>query len=259
MPSSPLVNGRPATGSETYRETVRRLASAQKTAAPGAPAYSVYVNRKAGRLLAAWAFRAGLTPNAVTAISAAFTLAAIVVLATAPPQWWTGLIVGLGLMIGYAFDSADGQVARLRGGGSLSGEWLDHIIDAVKNSTLHLAVLVSVYRFFNLTSDLWFFVPLVYCTVAAVSFFAMILNDQLKAVHAKRVQGTVTAGRRTILRSLLVIPTDYGVLCVVFLLLGAPIAFFTVYTFLMIANLGHLALALVKWFRDMQALDADRG
>ena len=73
---------------ETYLGTVRRLASAQKKAARGAPPYSIYVNRRVGRYLAAWAFRAGLTPNAVTGISAAFTF-------TAPPVTARGRSSGI--------------------------------------------------------------------------------------------------------------------------------------------------------------------
>ena len=104
----------------SFRQTVARLSSAQKKAQRGAPAYSIYVNRRIGKYLAAWAFRAGLTPNAVTAINAVFTFSGIVVLALSPIEWFTGLIVSALLVIGYAFDSADGQLARLRGGGSLS-------------------------------------------------------------------------------------------------------------------------------------------
>ena len=55
--------------------------------------------------------------------------------------------------------------------------------------------------------------------------------------------------------SLLVIPTDYGVMCLVFVLLGASTLFFGAYTVLFVANAGFLLLALVKWFRDMAALD----
>jgi hypothetical protein len=51
-----------------------------------------------------------------------------------------------------------------------------------------------------------------------------------------------------------VIPTDYGLLCLVFVLLGAPLVFFWVYALLFLANAGFMALASVKWFRDMQAL-----
>jgi phosphatidylglycerophosphate synthase len=233
-------------------DTVRRLSSAQKTAARGAPAYSVYVNRRVGRYLAAGAFRMGLTPNNVTAISAVFTFCAIALIAIGEPSWWLGVTVWLLLAIGYAFDSADGQVARLRGGGSPSGEWLDHVVDSVKISTLHLAVLITMFTHFPLTNSAWLLVPIGFAAVAAVSFFAMILNDLLKAKHAPT--SALPAAPRTVLRSLLGIPTDYGVLCLAFVLLGAPLAFFGLYALLFVANALYLALALGKWFRDMTAL-----
>ncbi|MBF4637320.1 CDP-alcohol phosphatidyltransferase family protein [Clavibacter michiganensis] len=255
-----MTAGTAATGAraESYADVVRRLASAQKKAARGAPAYSIRVNRPAGRLLAAWAYRQGLTPNQVTAISAAFTFTGIALIALVQPAAWLGIAVWLLLAVGYAFDSADGQVARLRGGGSLSGEWLDHVVDCIKISSLHLAVLVSLFRWPATDSDAWLLVPVVYAIVAAASFFAMILNDQLKRVHQVSGATAPDAGRSTLLRSLLVIPTDYGFLCIVFALLGAPVVFLAVYTLMMLANAGHLALASVKWFRDMGALDARR-
>ena len=52
------------------------------------------------------------------------------------------------------------------------------------------------------------------------------------------------------------LPHDYGMLCWSFVLIGAPTAFLAVYTFLFAFNAGYLALALVKWFREMRALDA---
>lgn len=237
---------------ESYADIVARLAGAQKKRAAGAPAYSIYVNRKAGRYLAAGAYKVGLTPNIVTAISALFTFSGIAMIAILPPTWWLGVAVWLALAIGYAFDSADGQVARLRGGGSASGEWLDHVVDATKISTLHLAVLIMVFRHFEFTNPALYLIPMGYTVVAAVSFFAMILNDQLKAAYGYKP--AVDARKSSPLRSLLVIPTDYGFLCLVFLLIGAPVLFFAAYTLMFIANAGHLLLASVKWFRDMDRL-----
>ncbi|WP_104081615.1 CDP-alcohol phosphatidyltransferase family protein [Cryobacterium sp. Y11] len=249
MTSAPA---RTVRSSETYFETVRRLSSAQKTAARGAPAYSIYVNRRVGRYLAAGAYRLGLTPNNVTTISAVFTFSAIGLLAIVEPSWLLGIVVWLLLAIGYAFDSADGQVARLRGGGSPSGEWLDHVIDAIKISTLHLAVLITAFTHFALNDPAWLLVPIGFTAVAAVSFFAMILNDLLKAKHAPLAP--LSTAPRTFLRSLLGVPTDYGVLCLAFVLLGAPILFFGLYAVLFVANGLYLVLALSKWFRDMTAL-----
>ena len=46
-------------------------------------------------------------------------------------------------------------------------------------------------------------------------------------------------------------PTDYGLLCLVFVLLAWHQVFFWVYTALMVANLAFLLLALAKWYREM--------
>src|SRR5690606_41281534 len=85
-----------------------RLRYAQKST-KGAPAYSRFVNRKAGRVLAAAAYRIGATPNQVTAVSALFTYAGIAVIALVPPAPPVGILVTALLVVGYALDAADGQ------------------------------------------------------------------------------------------------------------------------------------------------------
>lgn len=236
----------------SYRAALDGLRSAQKSS-KGAPAYSRFINRRLGRQLAAAAYRLGMTPNAVTAVSAAFSFAAIAGIALFEPTPVLGLLVTLGLVVGYALDAADGQLARLRGGGSSSGEWLDHMIDATKISSLHLAVLISAYRFFDL-ADAWLLVPIAFTIVAAVSFFGMTLNDQLRRNHG-RTRSVPAAQSSSPLRSLLVLPTDYGVLCLVFLTLGWPTLFFAVYATLFACCAIFLVLAARKWFGDMRALD----
>jgi phosphatidylglycerophosphate synthase len=239
----------PAAARETYRETVRRLAGAQKPPAAGSPAYSRFVNRRIGRHLAAGAYQLGRTPNQVTAVSAAFSLAGILLVALVEPSWWLGLLVALALALGYALDSADGQLARLRGGGSPAGEWLDHVVDCVKILTLHAAVLISFHRFADL-SDGWLLVPLAYLVVDATAFFAMTLNDQLKRGRVAPAGPVVPS----LARSLLVLPTDYGVLCLVFALFGWTAGFRVGYLLLLVANGVYLGAALVKWYRTMAAL-----
>jgi len=238
---------------ESFGQTLARLGGAQKGAL-GAPAYSRFVNRKMGRFLAAVAFHAGLTPNAVTAISAAFSATGIALLALAAPSWPVGVAVAACLVVGYALDSADGQLARLRGGGSPAGEWLDHMVDAVKASSLHLAVLIGLYRFADLDSRAWLLVPVGYCVVDAVLYFGTMLNDALRAQHGVAIRSQQRGERPSILRSLLVLPTDYGLLCCVFVLFGAPTLFLSVYTALFVAMTVFLALASVKWFREMGRL-----
>lgn len=248
-PSKPVPSFVRPERTASFRELTTALASAQKSG-NGAPAYSRYVNRPAGRVLAAIAFRLGLTPNAVTGISALFSFTGIAMIVLIRPTWWSGLLIGLSLMLGYAFDSADGQLARLRGGGSAVGEWLDHMVDAAKISCLHLAVLVGLFRFSDLAAG-WLLVPIAYAAVAAVMFFGMILIDQLRRRSSASSQAMSKAGPSSV-RSILVIPTDYGLLCVVFLLCGYPQLFMWIYLVLLVANAGFLVLASRKWFNEMQ-------
>lgn len=241
---------------DSFADVHRRLAAAQKGHARGAPAYSVYVNRRIGRVLAVAAHRAGWTPNAVTGVSAAHSLAAIVLLLALPAQWWTGVAVALLLVLGYAWDSADGQVARLRGGGSLSGEWLDHFVDAIKLASLHLAVLVALWLHTPLRDTAWLLVPIVFSIVGVVTFFAMLLNDLLKGKVG--VASTHERGRGTPLRSLVLVPTDFGLLCLVFVLWGWTTGFLWAYGALALANAAFLVLAAVKWFREVREIDRAR-
>jgi hypothetical protein len=57
---------------------------------------------------------------------------------------------------------------------------------------------------------------------------------------------------------LLKLPTDYGLLCVIFILLGITSWFVVVYTLLALAMVGYTALVLPKWYRDVRRLDAAR-
>lgn len=235
-----------------YRDALARLSGAQKTAARGAPAYSRFVNRRLGRYLAAAAFGAGLTPNAVTAISAIFTFTGIGLLLAFPPSLWLGVVVSLALVLGYALDSADGQLARLTGTGSPAGEWLDHVVDALKTSALPIALAVSFHRF-ELADPWWILVPLGSAVVSAVLFFCMILTEQLRRQFSD-VPLAAPGTRGSWIRSLLVVPMDYGVLCLSFLLYGAFPIFLAAYTAIFAATAGFLLLACVKWFGELNAL-----
>jgi len=239
---------------EGYGDVVRRLSAAQKSG-KGAPAYSRYVNRWLGRRLAAVAYLAGLRPNQVTLVSAALSFSAIAVLGLMPVSWWSGLLVALGLVLGYALDAADGQLARLRGGGSVSGEWLDHMIDCVKISALHLAVAVSLFRFTDLDVA-WLLLPLAYAVVGAVSFFGQILNEQLRRNAGVEKPAGPDVVPASLVRSLAKIPLDYGVLCLVFVLLGWTPGFVAAYGLMFVAATGYLVLAWAAWFGSMRAIDA---
>jgi phosphatidylglycerophosphate synthase len=233
------------------RATVAQLSRAQKPSA-GTPAYSRFVNRRIGRVFAAAAFLGKRTPNQVSLASGFCSLAGIVLLACVRPSLGLALVVTLLLVLGYGLDSADGQLARLRGGGSPLGEWLDHMIDAVKIVLLHSAVLISFYRFDAFDNGLVLLVPLAYVCTSSVLFFGLILIDQLRRRHGASSKPNERGD--SVVKSLLIAPTDYGVLCLVFLAFGTPSLFVVLYGALLALNLLFLAAAVGKWYREMAAL-----
>lgn len=247
-PRQPLVDR-----SAPWPEVHGALVGAQKSNR-NAPAYSRWINRPLGRVLAATGYRMGITPNGISAISACCTFSALVVLAALTPSAMLGIVVALLLVLGYALDSADGQVARLAGGGSLAGEWLDHILDAFKTSGFHLAITIMWAR--NLDGwPLWTaLIPLAFALQASVWFFGIILTDLLMRNAGKKQQVlAVDEGRQGTLVSLVGLPADYGVLCVWMAFLGWFDGWRVGYTLLAAANILILAIQLSRWHRRVRA------
>lgn len=87
---------------------------------------------KAARPLAA----AGLTPNQVTLIGLA--LVAVNVAAFAAHR--SLVVLGLGLVVAFAFDALDGAVARLRGLSTRRGGYLDAVVDRYQELAMMLAL-----------------------------------------------------------------------------------------------------------------------
>ncbi|MET8681806.1 CDP-alcohol phosphatidyltransferase family protein [Streptomyces sp. NPDC004647] len=249
-----------------FDAALRELRGAQKTA-KGVSLYSRHINRPAGRILAAAAYRIGLTPNQVTLVSAAFSFAAIAAVACGRPSWALAVTVYAGLAVGFAFDSADGQLARLRRESSAAGEWLDHVVDCAKITALHAAVLVSFYRFFDLPGRGWLLLPLGFQFAAVLIFFGGLLTDKLKprtaatssAAPATAAAGSpgsavVPAAAPSRIRAVALLPVDYGVFCLVFLLLGSERTFLAGYTALFAVHVLFLAAFMAKWFRELSAI-----
>lgn len=232
----------------TFQETLSELATRQKTA-KGVSLYSRWVNRPAGRVLAATAYFLGLRPNHVTLASAVCTSVAIALLAIVSPEPIMGLFVTLFLILGFALDSADGQLARLTGTGSAAGEWLDHVVDAGKMVALHSAVLISLYRF-SAVDPAVLLLPLLFQLLEVVMFIGGTLTELLKRSRPPRSSSS-GASR---LRSILLIPADFGVLCLVFLLIGNQRGFLTAYALLALIRLIFTSAFMIKWYRELQSL-----
>lgn len=239
----------PASVGGRYAEARQRLGGAQKSKA-GVPAYLRYVNRRIGGWLASLGYAVGATPNHLTAISAGCSLVGIVLIATVDPTPPVAIAVTFWLLLGFAFDSADGQLSRVRGDGKPSGEWLDHVVDVAKTSTLHASVAVSLFRFGDLASDAWLLVPLAFGIVSITFFFGMMLRDQL---GAKPKAGSGAAGVGSAARSFVLLPMDYGTLCLTFLFLPWTTAFLAVYGLLLLVNLAFAAQSFAKAYRALAA------
>lgn len=228
-----------------YQDALMRLRTAGKPNY-GAPAYSRWVNRPLGRRLAALSYVRGLSPNQVTALSAASSLVGVLMIGLLPPTWLSGVAITLALLLGYALDSADGQLARLQGGGSPSGEWLDHMVDTVKVVLVHGAVLVAWLRH-EQPFEWWMaLLPIGYILASTTAFFGWQLAELLQQ------RGGATPPRAVgapVVRSLLRSPSDWGVFCLLFLVWPTSV-FMIGYGLLAVANLLIVALALPVWFRQ---------
>lgn len=165
-----------------------------------------------------------------------------------PPHPLLGLVVAALLALGYVLDSADGQVARLYGQSSRAGEWLDHVVDAVRSPAIHVGVAVATLRAWP---DLdWFIcVALVYCIVNSAQFLSQILAEAL----VKGSGGQPNRGGTR--RSLILLPTDPGVLCWSFVLWGFGDPFRVMYLLLAVIAVAHSAISMRRRYRDLLLLD----
>ncbi|TBN57993.1 CDP-alcohol phosphatidyltransferase family protein [Glaciihabitans arcticus] len=233
-----------------YPVALAGIRSAQKPG-NGVPAYTRWVNRGLARYVAAAAYTLGISPNGVTAISAVLSAAGLTLLVLVPSTPIIGLWVGLFLAAGYVLDSADGQVARLGKRGSPAGEWLDHVVDAVRTPAIHLAVLVGLSVIPN-RPDWALVIAIAYCLVSVGQFFSQILSEQLSG---QRAPVDETAGLR---QSWLLLPTDTGVLCLIFVTWGYPALFIAVYTAMFALNTIHTAVSMRRKYTRLVALAAVR-
>lgn len=179
-------------------------------------------------------------------LSAACTGLALVLLATVRADTVPALTVAFLLCLGYALDSADGQVSRLTGSGSPRGEWLDHMVDCTKTAALHLCVLIHLVRFTDLSG--WeLLVPLAYAVVDQVTFFGQILTDQLR--RTLDIGPARNVGSLSVVRSLALLPADYGFLALLFSTLAWPHIFWWFYAGMLLAASALLLVALVRWWQ----------
>ncbi|TPW73835.1 CDP-alcohol phosphatidyltransferase [Schumannella sp. 10F1B-5-1] len=241
-----MVGGLP---DRSIASALAALESAQKPGG-GIPAYTRWVNRRAARVVAAAGYAIGASADAVTFTSAGLSAAGLVVLITAPVTVWSGLTAALLLALGYVFDSADGQLARLSRTGGPAGEWLDHVVDAIRTPAIHLAVLVALWRHAEIGTA-WLWLPIAYTVVSVGQFMSQILAEQL--ARGLGSDAGIPRGGGT-LRSIALLPTDMGALCWVFALWAWTPAFLVGYGLLFAVNLLHTGASMVRKHQRLRRL-----
>lgn len=122
----------------------------------GGGLYSEALSQRLGALLAYAGNRAGLTPAVLTLVNLVLGVgASAVVIGLAPraaagglPHWLLGLVALLAWQVAYAFDCADGQLARVTQRTSPSGARLDILCDVAAQIGLvtALSAVAVAYR-----------------------------------------------------------------------------------------------------------------
>lgn len=246
-------------GDNSFNGILKQLKFAQKPG-HGVPAYTRWINRALARGVAALCASWGWSANMVSTASALVTLAALALLLLLPIAPVTGAWVAILLAAGYVLDSADGQVARVTGTGSMAGEWLDHVIDAARTPAIHLCVAVGFIHLYGSSAWQWW-IPLMYCVVSACHFMSQILAEQLtrnsvsqlgpvtKDAQSRHSSPTDPVSRKSFGRSVIMVHTDTGMLCWVFLVWGFPPLFLVLYLLLFAGNALTSAVSLIRKFR----------
>lgn len=228
-------------------EVLRALRNAQKPGV-GVPAYMRWVNRRLARYATVAAYSVGLTPNAVSLISFAVSAAALSVLLLSPAHGVaTGVVVAVLLALGFVLDSVDGQLARVTGASGPAGEWLDHLLDSVRSPAVHLCILVVALRA-DESPGFLAFVAFGFTLTQVGQFASQMLGGML----LDRTGGPRTAPRRH--QSWILLPTDTGVMCWIFVLWGLPTVFSSTYAVVFAACLVHALVSIRRRFRELSSV-----
>lgn len=214
--------------------------------------YTRYVNRPLARPIVRAAFLLGISPNALTLISGALSVVSFGIIAVSTNiQPLHGIVLSGILLLAYAMDSADGRLSRVLGSSSPMGEWLDHSLDGIKLCFAHAACLAFLMMNSDMMAKPAALVGMVILAAVVGNFTANLLREKVCPASSEYVEQSKSSMR--VLRQVLFTPLDYGVFCMIFILLPWPALFCLVYiAWGMAASLKAL-LSFVKTARLLQA------
>lgn len=204
-----------------------------------------------GAGLAFFASRVGVSPNQLTLLSMVIVISSMVLM----------LMGGMGnvlvaacvvvlMVLSYALDCADGQLARATKQCSKLGAWLDHLVDSCKIFVVHLSVgwmLISTEHIHGLSPGWCFLAMAVNIAGSALYFFAW--NFKVLIAGEGLIVRLADESRQNRIRLLQFSHqfTDYGWFPLLFILLIDPEKFALAYliygfvTFLIF--MGYIAIS----------------
>lgn len=231
----------------SFRTALASLDRAQKPG-HGVPAYTRWINRRLARYVAAASFQLGLSPNTVSLAGFATSIAGLITLLAVPgPRWFIGLCAASLLALGFVLDSADGQLARLQSSAGPAGEWLDHVLDAIRTPAIHLTILVSTLHAQDL--PLWIAaVAAAFILLQTGQFSSQMLASQLLNRSGARKPAARNA------QSWILLPVDTGVMCWIFVLWGLPTVFSLVYAAAFLAAAVQAGASTRRRYRELSAI-----
>jgi len=233
-----------------FKSNYKELANTQKNAS-GTPAYTLFVNRGLGRVLASYLVTQNASPNTITLVSFAMTISAFLsVFWVENVVFLHSLIIVILLILAFGLDSADGQMARLLKIQSAKGEWLDHTLDAIKIPMGHGVAMFIIMKHNDVNSKWLIFYLAVICLHGSLLLGGLLYG---KLIAKKEIQAQPHINSSILVRSILTLPLDYGTFILFFLLSFSPPNFFMIYTVWGAVFLPYGILALIKLFRAFKS------
>ncbi len=235
----------------SIKNNYNSLSRSQKKGA-GTPAYTRFINRFLGRLIASFLAEFNISPNTISVVSGLITISSFILFLIIPTiTFWHSLILVLLLYFGYALDSADGQLARLLKKQSKHGDWLDHTFDAVKiplSQGVAAFYIVTNLTFLS-TKHIIFYLMII--SLACANYMSGILKSKLLVSNNKSFYNDKSKSSN-IFRSFITLPLDYGIFISMFLFTYNTKLFFVIYSLWGIVFILYSLLLLLKSWRELK-------
>lgn len=218
----------------------------------GEPAYSRFINRWMGRVIASVLGCFNISPNSVTLFSFILSIAAFLcfILLHEVTIIYSAILT-FTLIVSFTLDATDGQLARLLDRKTERGEWLDHMLDSIK---LPFGNIVAVLFIINNT-DIhpgWLILYIFALSLTSGRYLSVTLKT--KIIDYKTDKAANDRNRSGIVKSILLLPMDTGVFMLLFFITYDPELFFIIYTAWCLIVVSYSIIALVRTWGELGRL-----